>query len=86
MENKETSYKRIGRLIYIKTPSFEELDFTTKLWADYDTMRDVGGPIIFEDSRKKDWYNRMISGKGGNDFYRLIYKLNDESVGEVSFI
>ncbi|MBU5437146.1 hypothetical protein KQI42_03935 [Tissierella sp. MSJ-40] len=40
-------YRKTGSHIYIKQPTCEELDSISLLWADEETMKDVGGSIIF---------------------------------------
>ena len=76
---------RQGKKVYIKQPTFEELDYVTKLWADYDTMKDIGGPVVFEESEQKRWYEAMVHPGNGRHFYCLICDLSGQPVGEVSF-
>ena len=85
MEEGIFMHLRKGRNIYIKQPEFNELEFVKWLWADYETMRDVGGPINLEDSRKEVWYQKMVKPTDGKNFYCLIYNNEDTPVGEVSF-
>ena len=46
--------------VQIKSPRFEELGYVKKLWADEETMRDVGGIIEFVPERHQSWYERMV--------------------------
>lgn len=74
-----------GKLIYIRKPEFNELDYVSLLWADEDTMKDVGGAIQFPEERRKGWYSKMVYPADGRNFYCLIYNMEDIPVGEVSF-
>jgi RimJ/RimL family protein N-acetyltransferase len=76
---------RKGKLIDIRQPSFEELKFVAALWADFDTMKEVGGPIVFERERWEAWYERMVEPGDGRNFYCLIFNKSNKPVGEVSF-
>lgn len=79
------SILRKSKLIYIRQPRFEELEFVARLWADADTMKDVGGPIAFERERWEAWYERMVEPGDGRNFYCLIFNKNNKPLGEVSF-
>jgi hypothetical protein len=59
--------------VYLKQPAFHELDFVQWLWADHETMQDVGGPVALEDHRKAAWYEKVVQPAGGRHFYCLIY-------------
>ncbi|MGL4991212.1 MAG: GNAT family N-acetyltransferase [Sarcina sp.] len=85
MECKSEEYKRSGSLVYIKKPNYNELDYTKELWADYETMKEVGGVYDFTDGHKNTFYKKMINPTDGKNFYCLVYKNNGEKVGEVSF-
>lgn len=74
-----------GRSIYIRQPEFEELEFVAALWADHETMRAVGGPIVFARDRWKAWYESMVEPGDGKNFYCLIFNKSNKPVGEVSF-
>lgn len=76
---------RKGNSIYIRQPRFEELAFVTKLWGDYETMKDIGGPIAFERERWSSWYEKMVDPGDGKNFYCLIFNKSNRVVGEVSF-
>lgn len=85
MTDSKELYEKAGSVVCIKQPDYDELDFITKLWADNETMKDIGGPVAFQDSRKKEWYEKMVKPTDGRNFYCLVYNLKDEPVGEVSF-
>lgn len=78
-------YKSLGKKVYIKQPEWKELGFVEWLWADKDTMKDVGGTVEFNESRRVGWYQRMVQPTDGTNFYCLIYTYEDLPVGEVSF-
>ncbi|NMO78343.1 GNAT family N-acetyltransferase [Niallia alba] len=77
--------KSLGKNIYIKQPEWRELAFVEWLWADKDTMIDVGGTVDFKESRKVEWYRRMVQPTDKRNLYYLIYTYEDIPVGEVSF-
>lgn len=74
-----------GKLIYLKSPDFNELDEVAKLWSDEATMKEVGGAVVFKKERYQDWYQRMINPGDGKNHYCLIYNNQNKVVGEVSF-
>ncbi|MGH4125070.1 MAG: GNAT family N-acetyltransferase [Clostridium sp.] len=74
-----------GKLVYIKQPNFDELDFVAELWSDEETMNDVGGVVPFPTEKRELWYRKMVDPSDGKNFYCLIYTLDDVLVGEVSF-
>lgn len=78
-------YRRNGKDVYIKQPEFEELEFVSKLWGDEETMKDIGGTFNFSKEKWSNFYKKMIYPTDGKNFYCLIYNLEDEPVGEVSF-
>ncbi len=78
-------FKSLGEKVYIKQPEWKELGFVEWLWADKDTMMDVGGTIEFEESRRIGWYQRMVQPTDGTNFYCFIYTYEDIPIGEVSF-
>ncbi|MGL5634405.1 MAG: GNAT family N-acetyltransferase [Sarcina sp.] len=82
---KNEEYKRTGNLVYIKKPNFEELEYTKKLWSDYDTMKEIGGVYDFTENHKRSFYKKMINPTDGKNFYCLVYKNDGTKVGEVSF-
>lgn len=74
-----------GSLVYIKQPSFEELEYVNELWNDEDTMADVGGVHPFPLEKRGEWYKRMVSPSDGKNCYFLIFNREGNPVGEVSF-
>lgn len=78
-------YRRNGKDVYIKQPEFEELEFVSKLWGDEETMKDIGGVFNFPKEKWSNFYKKMVYPTDGKNFYCLIYNLDDEPVGEVSF-
>lgn len=79
-------YRRNGKKIYIKQPSWAELEFVSKLWSDADTMKDIGGVYTFSKKKWEIFYNKMVYPGDGKNFYCLIYEATEEKpVGEVSF-
>ncbi|WP_051931602.1 GNAT family N-acetyltransferase [Clostridium sp. KNHs214] len=82
---KKRCFKREGNLIYIKKPQFYELTYVKKLWANEETMKDVGGALDFSKEKWDSWYKKMVEPGDGRNFYCLIYNNEHQSVGEVSF-
>lgn len=82
---KNNLYRRDGKLIYIKQPEFEELEYIQKLWNDRDTMEDIGGVFKFPKEKWQLFYQKMIYPSDGKNFYCLVYNIEDIPVGEVSF-
>lgn len=76
--------RKEGTLVFIKSPLYNEMPEIAKLWADVETMKEVGGPIVFPKKRWEDWYQRMVEPTDGYNQYCLVYN-QAEVVGEVSF-
>ena len=75
-----------GEKVYIKQPEFKHMEYIRKLWSDEETMKDVGGVHIIDDEKAKSWFDRICGEVGEKtNFYCIIYNLNNEPVGEVSF-
>lgn len=85
MEHKKEAYKRSGNLVHIKKPTFEELEYTKKLWSDYDTMKDIGGVFELNERRKQTFYKKMVNPTDGKNFYCIVYTNDGKPVGEASF-
>ncbi len=83
MSNKYTSLKICGSLVYIKEPTFEELDYVETLWSDIDTTKDLGGPFQLRD--REAFYKKMVFPGNNLNKYFLIYTMDDVPVGEISF-
>lgn len=78
-------YSRRGKRIYIKQPILEELEFVSNLWADKETMKDIGGVFEFPKSKWEGFYKKMVYPSDGKNFYCLIYLNEGNPIGEVSF-
>ncbi|HBJ1645610.1 TPA: GNAT family N-acetyltransferase [Clostridium botulinum] len=85
MQKEYQLYRRSGKLVYIKQPEYKELAFTASLWADEETMKDIGGVYKFTENKWESFYKKMVSPTDGRNFYCLIYTVEDEPIGEVSF-
>lgn len=83
MENKINYLKIDGDLVYIKEPTFQELDYVDELWSDIKTTGKIGGPFRLKD--KKQFFETMIYPGNGLNKYFLIYDKEDNKVGEISF-
>lgn len=82
---KNNLYRRDGKLIYIKQPEFNELEYTQRLWNDEKTMEDIGGVFNFPKEKWQLFYQKMIYPSDGKNFYCLIYNIDNVPIGEVSF-
>lgn len=85
MTNIKGSYRRNGKYIYIKQPEYDDLAFVSKLWSDKETMKEIGGVFDFPKSKWEMFYKKMVYPTDGKNFYCLVYTINDEAIGEVSF-
>lgn len=85
MDTKAHSYKKEGKLIYIKKPEVQDLEYTKNLWSDYDTMKDSGGTFEFDARKWEIFYKKMVYPTDGKNFYCLIYDYDNVPVGEASF-
>ena len=85
MIDEKSNYRRNGKNIYIKKPEYKDLAFVTKLWADEETMKDVGGIFNIPESKWDMFYKKMVYPTDGKNFYCLVYTIRDKAVGEVSF-
>lgn len=79
------SYRRNGKNIYIKQPEYKDYIFISKLWSDEETMRDIGGAFEFPENRWEIFYKKMVYPTDGKNFYCLVYTIEGEPIGEVSF-
>lgn len=70
--------------IYIKKPTFKELDYIQKLWLDEKTMEAVDGTHFLED-RRQSWFEKNVEPTDGQHFYTLIQTNTDVTIGEISF-
>lgn len=78
-------YRRNGKKVYIKQPTFEELEYTARLWGDEETMAEIGGAYIFPKEKWEMFYKKMVHPTDGKNFYCLIYTNRNKAIGEVSF-
>lgn len=85
MANVKGTYRRNGKNVYIKQPEYKELAFTSQLWSDEETMKDIGGVFHFEESKWEMFYKKMVQPTDGKNFYCLVYTIRDKAIGEVSF-
>jgi len=74
-----------ARSLYLRPPAPGDMAFVRRLWADEETMRPVGGPILLTDDQAERWYARVVDPGQGTDCYCLIRLWDDSPVGEVSF-
>lgn len=84
MENIDL-YRRNGKKVYIKQPTFQELDLTARLWSDPVTMEDIGGTYKFPEEKWDMFYKKMVYPTDGKNFYCHVYNNRDKFIGEVSF-
>jgi RimJ/RimL family protein N-acetyltransferase len=69
----------------LRTPALADLGYIRRLWADPETMRDVGGPIELDEDRARRWFEKMVDPGSGNDRYFLICGRDGMPVGEAGF-
>jgi len=75
----------VAHSLYLRPPAPSDMAFVRWLWADEETMRPVGGPILLRDDEAERWYARVVDPGRGADCYCLIHLLDDSPVGEISF-
>lgn len=83
MSNECNPLKICGSLVYIKEPTFEELDYVENLWSNIDTTKDLGGPFQLID--REAFYKRIVYPGDNLNKYFLIYNMDNIPVGEISF-
>lgn len=75
-----------GENVVLRTPTAADLPYIRRLWADPETMREVGGPIEMDEARARHWYEAMVDPGSERDRYFLICdKQSGEPLGEASF-
>jgi RimJ/RimL family protein N-acetyltransferase len=74
-----------GHLVYLRLPRADELPFIRALWADPETMKPVGGPVIMSETQAEQWFSRMVDPGSPANCYCLIFTSDDIPVGEISF-
>ena len=85
MNEKVDLYRRSGKLVYIKSPEFRELNFVEELWSDRKNMGEFGREYYFPRTKWEMFYEKMVNPTDGKNFYCLVYDNENNSVGEVSF-
>lgn len=85
MKKEIYNYRRDGKKVYIKQPTYEELEFVANLWADKETMKDIGGIFRFPEEKWRMFYKKMVDPTDGKNFYCLVYTIEGKAIGEVSF-
>ncbi|MDO9067900.1 MAG: GNAT family N-acetyltransferase [Deltaproteobacteria bacterium] len=71
--------------VRLRHPELEDLAYIRKLWADPDTMKEVGGPIVMDEERARRWFEKMVDPGSPGDRYFLIFNRENLPVGEASF-
>ena len=71
--------------VCLRPPGREDLPYIQKLWADPDTMKDVGGPIVIDEEKARRWFEKMVNPGSDRDRYFLIINRENIPVGEASF-
>jgi pyruvate,water dikinase len=74
-----------GKRVVLRPPSLEDLPYIRSLWADPETMKDVGGVVPRTEEQMEAWFRRMVDPGSDTDSYFLIVPKNSAPVGEASF-
>lgn len=74
-----------GENVVLRTPTPADLPYIRGLWADPETMREVGGPIEMSEEQARRWFERMVDPGSDRDRYFLICDKRGTPVGEVGF-
>lgn len=85
MDSNINLYRRNGKSVYIKMPEFNELAYVKELWSDKKNIGDTGEVYSFSRDKWEMFYKKMVYPTDGKNFYCLVYNLEDEPIGEVSF-
>jgi RimJ/RimL family protein N-acetyltransferase len=72
-----------GLKIFLRKPEREDLGRIAALWADAETMKEVGGPIVWPEEKLLKWFEKVSVSR--TDCYFLVCGLAGECVGEASF-
>ncbi len=74
-----------GDSVILRTPTAADLPYIRRLWADPETMQEVGGPIELSEQRAQRWFERMVDPGSDRDRYFLVCDQHGAPVGEISF-
>lgn len=85
MDSNINLYRRNGKIVYIKMPEFNELAYVRELWSDKKNIGDTGEVYSFSRDKWEMFYKKMVHPTDGKNFYCLVYNLENEPIGEVSF-
>ena len=77
-------FKKCNGSVCIETPDEKDIEYIKKLWADEDTMNDVGGTVKMSSRDLQKWFKRVVNPGDGTHCYTLIY-FENAYAGEVSF-
>ena len=73
-----------GKAVVLRTPTEVDLPYIRSLWADPDTMREVGGPIFRSPEQMAAWFRQMVDPGSDKDRYFLT-AVGGQLVGEASW-
>ncbi|HTY07987.1 MAG TPA: GNAT family N-acetyltransferase [Candidatus Edwardsbacteria bacterium] len=75
-----------GERALLRTPAAADLAYLRKLWADPETMKEVGGPFEISEDKARRWFEKMVDpGSARDRFFLICDKQSGEPVGEASF-
>ncbi|QSO54226.1 GNAT family N-acetyltransferase [Alicyclobacillus curvatus] len=76
-----------GTTVYLKTPAQTDvMGYIRHLWADEDSMRDVGGTHQVDEERARRWFAKWIRPGSDDRTYFLVFRREDDvPVGEACF-
>lgn len=85
MKTENKNRRLTAENVRLRRPELEDLAYIRKLWADPDTMKEVGGPIVMDEKRARRWFEKMLDPGSPGDRYFLIVNRDNLPVGEASF-
>lgn len=71
-----------GKKISLAAPELRDLGEIKALWADPETMKEVGGPVRWPEEKLLKWFERMTASR--TDRYFLVLNEAGECAGEAS--
>ncbi|MBU0494655.1 MAG: GNAT family N-acetyltransferase [Chloroflexi bacterium] len=74
-----------GPRVCLRPPRWDEMAFVRWLWADEETMRPVGGPVLLDDEQAREWFARVVDPGSPTVCYCLILDEFDRPIGEISY-